>query len=128
VVIAALVTALTAQVVTVRSSLTANADEPPGTACPRTAAAEDNWGAPNRAVDFHGPQSLDGWNVYNSWAVEWTSDRIVAYVDGVPWWSTTNTDHFPPRPMHLCVQLDNFGGDTRRGAQIMVDWVRQYPA
>jgi beta-glucanase (GH16 family) len=65
---------------------------------------------------------------WHSWAVEWTSDRIVAYVDGAPWWSTTNTDHFPPRSMHLCVQLDNFGGDTRRGAQMMVDWVRQFSA
>jgi hypothetical protein len=65
---------------------------------------------------------------WHSWAVEWTPDRIVAYVDGAPWWSTTNTAHFPPRSMHLCVQLDNFGGDTKAGGEMLVDWVRQYPA
>lgn len=65
---------------------------------------------------------------WHSWAVEWTPDRIVYYVDGRPWWSTTNTAHFPPRSMHLCIQLDNFGGDTSQGGQLMVDWARQYPA
>jgi licheninase len=67
-------------------------------------------------------------NQWHSWAVEWTPDRIVMYVDGAPWWTTTNTDHFPPGPTHLCIQLDNFGGDTGPGAQMMVDWARQYPA
>jgi licheninase len=28
--------------------------------------------------------------------------------------------------MHLCIQLDNFGGDLGDGADIAVDWVRQY--
>jgi hypothetical protein len=64
---------------------------------------------------------------WHNWAVEWTPDRIVYYVDGRPWWSTTNTARFPPRSMHLCIQLDNFGGDTSQGGQLMVDWVRQYP-
>jgi hypothetical protein len=64
---------------------------------------------------------------WHSWAVEWTSDRIVTYVDGAPWWSTTNSAHFPPRPMHLCIQLDNFGGDTSQGGYLMVEWARQYP-
>ena len=64
---------------------------------------------------------------WHSWAVEWTPDRIVMFVDGRPWWSTTDTAHFPPGSMHLCIQLDNFGGDTSQGAQMMVDWMRQYP-
>jgi licheninase len=63
---------------------------------------------------------------WHSWAVEWTPDRIATYVDGVQWWETTDTAHFPPRPMHLCLQLDNFGGDTRGGGHQIVDWVRQY--
>jgi licheninase len=65
---------------------------------------------------------------WHSWAVEWTPERIVAYVDGAPWWSTTDTAHFPPQSMHLCVQLDNFGGNSREGGQMIVDWVRQYAA
>ncbi|WP_245233904.1 glycoside hydrolase family 16 protein [Mycobacterium sp. PS03-16] len=65
---------------------------------------------------------------WHSWAVEWTPEAIVYFVDGRPWWRTTNTAHFPPRPMHLCIQLDNFGGDSSQGGQLMVDWARQYPA
>jgi hypothetical protein len=64
---------------------------------------------------------------WHSWAVEWTPDRIATYVDGVQWWETTDTVHFPPRKMHLCIQLDNFGGDTRAGGHQIVDWARQYP-
>jgi hypothetical protein len=64
---------------------------------------------------------------WHAWAVEWTPDHIVTYVDGVPWWEATDTGHFPPRSMHLCIQLDDFGGDVRAGGQQTVDWVRQYP-
>jgi licheninase len=63
---------------------------------------------------------------WHSWAVEWTPSRIAAFVDGAMWWSTTNVAHFPPRPMHLCMQLDNTGGDTSTGASMSVDWARQY--
>jgi hypothetical protein len=65
---------------------------------------------------------------WHAWAVDWTADRIVMYVDGVPWAQYTNPGHIPPRPMHLCIQLDNFGGDTSAGGHTMVDWARQYPA
>jgi hypothetical protein len=64
---------------------------------------------------------------WHSWAVEWTPDRISMYVDGAPWWETTNAAHIPTRPMHLCLQLDDFGGDTSQGGQMTVDWARQYP-
>lgn len=64
---------------------------------------------------------------WHSWAVEWTPQRIAAYVDGIMWWETTNVAHLPPRPMHLCVQLDNFGGDLSQGGQLALDWVHQYP-
>jgi hypothetical protein len=63
---------------------------------------------------------------WHSWAVEWTAERIVFYLDGVPWWKTTDTVHFPSGPMHLCMQVDNFGGDTRGGGQLFVDWAREY--
>ncbi|SHT78148.1 beta-glucanase/beta-glucan synthetase [Mycobacteroides abscessus subsp. abscessus] len=63
---------------------------------------------------------------WHSWAVEWTPDRIATYVDGVKWWETTDGSRFPPGPMHLCMQLDDFGGDTRGGGQLIVDWAREY--
>lgn len=64
---------------------------------------------------------------WHSWAVEWTPDRIVTYVDGVQWWETTDAAHFPPGPMHLCMQVDDFSGDLRGGGQQIVDWAREYP-
>ena len=63
---------------------------------------------------------------WHSWAVEWTPWRIAAFVDGDMWWETTNVAHFPPRRMHLCIQLDNTGGDTGTGTSMSVDWARQY--
>jgi licheninase len=63
---------------------------------------------------------------WHSWAVEWTPQRITAYVDGREWWSSTDTAKFPPRPMHLCIQLDNFGGDVSQGGQLQVDWAQRY--
>ena len=64
---------------------------------------------------------------WHSWAVEWTPEHIVFFLDGAPWWETRNAAALPPRPMHLCLQLDNFGGNTSAGGQMSVDWVRQYP-
>jgi hypothetical protein len=63
---------------------------------------------------------------WRSWAVEWTPQRLAMFVDGALWWQSTNTANLPPRPMHLCIQLDNFGGDLRDGGQLQVDWARQY--
>ena len=65
--------------------------------------------------------------MWHSWAVEWTPDRIAVYVDGVRWAETTDISRFPPRPMHLCLQLDNFGGVTVPGGKMFVDWVAEYP-
>lgn len=63
---------------------------------------------------------------WHSWAVEWTPQRVAVFVDGVQWWEATDPAHLPPGPMHLCIQLDNFGGDLGSGASTTVDWVRQY--
>lgn len=63
---------------------------------------------------------------WHSWAIEWTPERITAYVDGREWWHSTDTAKFPPRPMHLCIQLDNFGGDVSQGGQMQVDWAQRY--
>lgn len=63
---------------------------------------------------------------WHAWAVEWTPTRIAVFVDGAQWWESTDAAHFPPGPMHLAMQLDDFGGDTKGGGQLMVDWVREY--
>ena len=63
---------------------------------------------------------------WHAWAVEWTPRDVSMYVDGVQWWTTTNTATFPPRSLHLCLQVDDFGGDIAAGGHQLVDWVRQY--
>ena len=65
---------------------------------------------------------------WHSWAVEWTPQRVAVFVDGAQWWETGDPAHLPPGPMHLCIQLDNFGDDLGSGASMAVDWARQYPA
>lgn len=63
---------------------------------------------------------------WHSWAVEWTPERVVGYLDGQPWFESADPAHLPPGAMHLCIQLDNFGGDISQGGQQLVDWVREY--
>lgn len=63
---------------------------------------------------------------WHAWAVEWTADHITYYVDGKQWFRTTDTTHLPPGPMHMTIQLDNFGGDLSKGGQEIVAWARQY--
>jgi hypothetical protein len=65
---------------------------------------------------------------WHSWAVEWTPQEITAYVDGRPWFRTTDVATFPPGPMHLCVQLDWFpsGDGPVRESSMQVDRVREY--
>ncbi len=68
---------------------------------------------------------------WQNWAVEWTPDHIAAYLNGVEWYRTTDTDVLPPRSMHLCIQLDWFPGqgdpDDVEESTMEVDWVKQYP-
>jgi beta-glucanase (GH16 family) len=73
---------------------------------------------------------------WSAWALEWTPERITAYLDGQEWFSTTETSHFPPRPMNMTMQLDYFGdagggplaGPTigTGGTAMHMDWARQW--
>jgi hypothetical protein len=86
-----------------------------------------HYGADNRQVN--GKVRIDATQWHN-WAVEWTPAGITTYVDGQPWWSTTDTAVLPPRSMHLCLQLDWFpggGGTAVTPSQMFVDWVAFYP-
>jgi Glycosyl hydrolases family 16 len=62
---------------------------------------------------------------WSAWALEWTPSTITAYLDGQEWYSTTETGHFPPRPMNMTVQLDYFPG-AGAGTAMHVDWTRQW--
>jgi licheninase len=65
---------------------------------------------------------------WHSWAVEWTPDHVAGFVDGNQWFETTPADRrIPAVPMHLCLQVDDFGGDISRGGQLNAAWARQYP-
>ncbi|MCF7552568.1 glycoside hydrolase family 16 protein [Pseudonocardia sp. WMMC193] len=62
---------------------------------------------------------------WHAFAVEWTADRIAYYVDAEQWFETMEKSHLPPGPMHLTIQLDNFGNPDQE-TSMHVDWVRQY--
>lgn len=63
---------------------------------------------------------------WHNYAVSWTPTAITVYVDGTPFYRTTNKAVFPPGSMHLCIQLDAVGTDFSPGAQMQVAWARQY--
>jgi hypothetical protein len=76
---------------------------------------------------LHDQVAIDATQWHN-WAVEWSPTQITGYVDGEPWFSTTQASALPPGPMHLTLQLDWFpkGGSVQQST-MDVDWVRYYP-
>lgn len=67
---------------------------------------------------------------WHNYAVQWTSKGITGYVDGVKFFSDTNTKHSPPRAMHQTIQLDWFpnGNSSTTPSSLQVAWNRYYPA
>ncbi|WP_233425457.1 glycoside hydrolase family 16 protein [Gordonia otitidis] len=63
---------------------------------------------------------------WHAFAVNWTPSYIAVYVDGFEWARTTAVSKLPPWSMHLCLQLDNFGGNIAAGGKMYVDWARSY--
>jgi hypothetical protein len=62
---------------------------------------------------------------WTAYALEWTPEKMTAYLNGKEWYSTTDTSHFPPGAMNMTVQLDLFppaGGET----SMQLDWTRQW--
>ncbi|MCU1660895.1 MAG: hypothetical protein JWR58_960 [Pseudonocardia sp.] len=62
---------------------------------------------------------------WSAYALEWTPEKMTAYVNGEEWYSTTETDKFPPRPMNMTMQLDYFGG-AGGGTAMHMDWAQQW--
>jgi len=66
---------------------------------------------------------------FHNYAVDWSPNGIVGYVDGVKWFEDNNSAHQPPGSMHQDLQLDWFPDSTANGAgEMRVDWVRVYAA
>jgi Glycosyl hydrolases family 16 len=83
-----------------------------------------HYGASNSQVSSSVRLDATQWH---DWAVEWTPDHVVAYVDGVEWFRSTDPRTLPPGPMHLTFQLDWFPeGGSVQTSSMSVDWVRQY--
>ncbi|WP_170309036.1 glycoside hydrolase family 16 protein [Pseudonocardia hierapolitana] len=62
---------------------------------------------------------------WSAYALEWTPEKITAYVNGEEWYANTDTEKFPPRPMNMTMQLDYFppaGGP----AAMHMDWAMQW--
>jgi beta-glucanase (GH16 family) len=79
----------------------------------------------------HGEVKADATQWHN-WAVEWTPEHIITYLDGREWFRVTDPKALPPGPMHLAIQLDWFPDDDNKDADVKqssmdIDWVKQYP-
>lgn len=83
-----------------------------------------HYGENNDQVTASTQVDMTQWHTY---AVEWTPESIVGYVDGVEFFRSDDPSIFPPRPMHPTIQLDWFPDDGAAGEGWMeVDWYRQY--
>ena len=84
-----------------------------------------HYGPENHQEETHLAHDATKWTAY---AVEWTKDRITAYVNGRAWYTTRDVSHFPPRPMNMTAQLDWFPDSTEppTEAKMHIDWARQW--
>ena len=65
--------------------------------------------------------------VWNNYAVEWTEDVVVGFVNGEEFFRSKKPEAVPPRLMHATIQLDWFPGDRPQGpGKMEVDWIHQY--
>jgi hypothetical protein len=75
----------------------------------------------------HGEVKTDATQWHN-WAVEWSPEHIITYLDGREWFRVTDPKALPPGPMHLCIQLDWFPEDGHdvKDSSMQVDWIKEY--
>lgn len=94
-----------------------------------TSASDDvsfflHYGSSNSQKDAKKQIDITQWHNY---AVEWTPDAIVGYIDGVEWFRSEDPSTFPPGPMHATIQLDYFpDGGSPEPSEMRVAWMRQY--
>lgn len=92
-----------------------------------------HWGEDNRQKGASVEGDFTRWHTF---AVEWTPDHVVGYVDGKEIYRNDDSDANPPRSMHLAMQQDigPYGEDwipapdssTPDTCTFEVDWVRIY--
>lgn len=94
-----------------------------------TSASKDvsfflHYGSSNSQKDAKQNLDITQWHNY---AVEWTPDAIVGYIDGKEWFRSTDPETQPPGPMHATIQLDYFpDGGSPTPSEMQVAWMRQY--
>jgi hypothetical protein len=85
-----------------------------------------HYGCSNKQT--RGSQDLDV-SQFHNYAVDWSPNGVVGYIDGVKWFEDNDAAHQPPASMHQTLQLDWFPDDTADGpGEMRVDWVRVYAA
>jgi Glycosyl hydrolases family 16 len=82
-----------------------------------------HYSSSNQQVSASRDMDITQWHNY---AVEWVAGRVTGYIDGVKWFESTDGNTVPNQPMHLAIQLDNFGGGSMQPTQMQVDYVRIY--
>lgn len=65
---------------------------------------------------------------WNHFAVEWTEDRLTAYVNGEAWYNTAESSLLPPGAMSPTIKLDLVTGGTVTTSTLEIDWIREYGA
>jgi beta-glucanase (GH16 family) len=94
-----------------------------------------HWGEDNHQDSASVEGDFTQWHTF---AVEWTPEHVIGYVDGDEIYRTTRKDAIPPRSLHLAMQQDigPYGddwipardGSTPGTCTFEVDWVRIYAA
>lgn len=85
-----------------------------------------HYGCSNSKTSLSTPLNL---NEFHNYAVDWSPQGIVGYIDGEKWFEDTDPTHQPPGSMHQTLQLDWFPDSTHDGpGEMRVDWVRVYAA
>jgi len=94
-----------------------------------TSASDDvsfflHYGADNSQVDARRTLDITQWNNY---AVEWTPNAVIGYINGEEWFRSEDPQTLPPGPMHAAIQLDYFpGGGAPAPSEMRVAWMRMY--
>ena len=64
---------------------------------------------------------------WHNYAVEWADGRVIGYLDGRPWFRSTDGSTLPPGRMHLAIQLDYFPDrGSPQPTRMDVDYARTY--
>lgn len=65
---------------------------------------------------------------WHNYAVEWTANGVIGYIDGVEWFRDMDPAHSANVSMYQTIQLDWFpeSGQATKLSHMYVDWVRVY--